>query len=101
MTATPEERLARVEDRMLWLQKRLERLEGRLDSAPESQPRPRPRPQPAAQTLSERPPLPPRKQPPPPRREVDLEELLGGRLLALVGGVAVLVGLAFLVAGGA
>jgi uncharacterized membrane protein len=37
--------------------------------------------------------------PPPPRRErVDLEELLGGRLLALVGGVAVIVGLAFFVA---
>ena len=32
------------------------------------------------------------------RREIDLEELLGGRLLALVGGLAVVVGLAFLVA---
>jgi uncharacterized membrane protein len=31
------------------------------------------------------------------RREIELEELLGGRLLALVGGVAVLVGLAFFV----
>jgi uncharacterized membrane protein len=39
--------------------------------------------------------------PPPPRGEawdVDLEELLGGRLLALVGGLAVILGLAFLVA---
>src|SRR5256885_5762085 len=35
---------------------------------------------------------------PEPLPEHDLEELLGGRLLALVGGLAVLVGLAFLVA---
>jgi hypothetical protein len=49
-----------------------------------------------------RPPTPPRPRPaaarPEPRRELDLEELLGGRLLALAGGVAVIVGLAFLAA---
>jgi uncharacterized membrane protein len=37
---------------------------------------------------------PPRRE----RQEIDLEELLGGRLLALVGGLAVVLGLAFLVA---
>jgi uncharacterized membrane protein len=94
MSVPTEERLARLEDRMLWLQKRLERLEGRLEVTPESQPPLQPAPQPT----QERPPLLPRTSPPAPRREVDLEELLGGRLLALVGGVAVLVGLAFLVA---
>ncbi len=33
-----------------------------------------------------------------PRREVDFEQLVGGRLLALVGGLAVVVGIAFFVA---
>jgi len=88
MSAT-DERLARLEDRMLWLQKRLERLEqqlpGEVVERPPAAP-PQPPPPPVARPL------------PPPRREIDLEELLGGRLLALVGGVAVLVGLAFLVA---
>lgn len=36
--------------------------------------------------------------PPPSRARVDFEELLGGRLLALVGGLAVIVGIAFFVA---
>src|SRR3954447_10458382 len=97
MSAIDEERLARLEDRMLWLQKRLERLEGQLAAeAPEEKPRVAAAPPPA-------PPAPPpapapvaRQVRPAPKR--DLEELLGGRLLALVGGVAVLVGLAFLVA---
>lgn len=40
----------------------------------------------------------PNLAPQPGRRGPDLEELLGGRLLALVGGLAVLVGLVFLVA---
>src|SRR5919109_3614696 len=48
------------------------------------------------------PPTPRRAAPSPPpgreRPEIDLEELLGGRLLALVGGLAVVLGLAFLVA---
>jgi Predicted membrane protein (DUF2339) len=47
-------------------------------------------------------PMPPARVPPltvAARREpVDLEELLGGRLLALVGGVAVVIGIAFFVA---
>jgi hypothetical protein len=56
MSTSLDERLARIEDRLLLLQKRLE-----------------------------------------PRREADLEEFLGGCIVALVGGLAVLVGLAFLV----
>src|SRR3954471_1805407 len=94
MSAIDEERLARLEDRMLWLQKRLERLESQLAAeAPEEKPQvavapppaPRPAPAPVARPVRQAP-------------KRDLEELLGGRLLALVGGVAVLVGLAFLVA---
>src|SRR3954471_9902759 len=94
MSAIDEERLARLEDRMLWLQKRLERLESRLAAeAPEEKPQvavapppaPRPAPAPVARPVRQAP-------------KRDLEELLGGRLLALVGGVAVLVGLSFLVA---
>src|SRR4051812_50215532 len=92
MSAIDEERLARLEDRMLWLQKRLERLEGQLAAeAPEEKPQvavapppaPRPAPAPVARPVRQAP-------------KRDLEELLGGRLLALVGGVAVAVGLAVL-----
>src|SRR5690242_14961297 len=98
MSSTADERLSRLEDRMLSLQKRLERLEQRAGVASAQEPAPAvlaPAPPPAQWP----PAAAPRTRPPrPPRREVDLEELLGGRLLALVGGVAVLVGLAFLVA---
>src|ERR687887_150617 len=71
MSTSVEERLSRLEER-------LERLElwGQVPADQPAPPKPRPEPL--------------------PRR--DLEELLGGRLLALVGGVAVLVGLTFLVA---
>ena len=40
-------------------------------------------------------PAPPQR---PPRRDIDLEELLGGRLLAWVGGLAILLGIVFFVA---
>lgn len=96
MSATAEERLARLEDRMIWLQKRLERIESRLpaeEPAPLEPPRLEPSPPPAAPPAPE-----PAARPRPPAPKRDLEELLGGRLLALVGGVAVLTGLAFLVA---
>ena len=92
MSTTAEERLSRLEDETRRLQERLERVEAWVHVPPE------PKPRVAAPTK----PAPPRRAParrqpePPPRR--DLEELLGGRLLALVGGVAVLVGLTFLVA---
>jgi uncharacterized membrane protein len=87
--STTEERLTRLEERFWRLEERLARVEG--PGAPVARTT-AVRPQPPA-------PRPPRPAPPPgPRRELDLEELLGGRLLALAGGVAVLVGLAFLVA---
>src|SRR5213596_895239 len=89
MSTSLDERLARIEDRLTLLQKRLDRLEGAPAESAQA-PTTRPAPLPAA-------PRPPAK-PPAPRRELDLEELLGGRILALVGGIAVLVGLAFLIA---
>jgi uncharacterized membrane protein len=94
MSTSLDERLARIEDRLLLLQKRLDRLEGRQETAPAE-------PTPAPQLTVPAPTAPPTRAPARPaaqRREIDLEELLGGRVLALVGGLAVIVGLAFLVA---
>jgi uncharacterized membrane protein len=89
--STTEERLSRLEEVCRGLEERLGRIEGR--------------PATPAPTVVATPPVPPprpaRPAPAPQpelRREIDLEELLGGRLLALAGGVAVIVGLAFLVA---
>jgi uncharacterized membrane protein len=92
--STTEERLARLEQRFWQLEERLARIEG----AKRAQQTTLSRPQPPARVT-----LPPRQRPaaqpqPQARRELDLEELLGGRLLALAGGLAVIVGLAFLVA---
>src|SRR3712207_1890186 len=45
--------------------------------------------------------VPPRREPPPaapPPRSLDLEELLGGRVLAWVGGLTVLLGIVFFLA---
>jgi hypothetical protein len=97
MSMETDTRLTLLEGRMLRLQERLERIEANL--ATEAGPSTvaaapaliRPTPPPAAKTLPPRP-------VPPPRREFDLEELLGGRLLALAGGVTVIIGLVFLVA---
>jgi uncharacterized membrane protein len=92
--STTEKRLTRLEGRFRQLEERLAELEPSM--RPDPVPRTtivRPRP-PAPATVPPRPPAPR----PEPRREVDLEELLGGRLLALAGGIAVIVGLAFLVA---
>jgi uncharacterized membrane protein len=87
MSTSVEERLSRLEER-------LERLESWVQ-VPADRPAPRPAKPVAAKAAPA--PAPPKPRPEPlPRR--DLEELLGGRLLALVGGVAVLVGLTFLVA---
>lgn len=97
MSMETDTRLTLLEGRMLRLQERLERIEAKL--AAEAGPSTvaaapalsRPTPPPAPKTLAPRP-------VPPPRREFDLEELLGGRLLALAGGVTVIIGLVFLVA---
>ena len=91
--STSEERLTRLEQRFWQLEERLARIEGTRPAAQPTLVRPQPPARPSAP--------PPRRRPavqPPPRRELDLEELLGGRLLALAGGIAVIVGLAFLVA---
>jgi uncharacterized membrane protein len=97
MSMKTDERLTLLEGRMLRLQERLERVEAKLPTEPG------PSAVAAAPALSPPPPpsapkaLPPRPVPPP-KREFDLEELLGGRLLALAGGVTVIIGLVFLVA---
>jgi hypothetical protein len=97
MSMKTDERLTLLEGRMLRLQERLERVEAKVPTEPG------PSTVAAAPALSGPVPpsapkmLPPRPVPPP-RREFDLEELLGGRLLALAGGVTVIIGLVFLVA---
>src|SRR5256714_10405548 len=93
MSTSVEERLSQLEDQTRRLQDRLERVEAWV-------PAPRAGPGVAAPGhtgVRTAPPVEPTPRPEP-LPERDLEELLGGRLLALVGGVAVLVGLAFLVA---
>jgi uncharacterized membrane protein len=97
MSMKTDARLTRLEDRMLRLQDRLDRVEAKLAAEPEPAVA-----QPAAALSRPVPPPAPTRLPPPPapppRREFDLEELLGGRLLALAGGVTVIIGLVFLVA---
>ena len=106
------ERLARVE--------REQGVEGEVRQAPrpapvkrpeqvyawrEPTPRPEPKPVPVAprpvapKPVAQQPPA-PRPQPPAPkaRPTVDIEDLLGGRVLAWLGGAAVAIGLAFLMA---
>src|SRR5439155_1195393 len=95
MSTTVEERLSQLEDQTRRLHDRLERVEAWVNI-----PAPRAAPQvagPGPTRVRSAPPVEPMSRPEP-RPEHDLEELLGGRLLALVGGLAVLVGLAFLVA---
>jgi len=96
MKAVTNLRLSALEKELKLLTARIERLEGERVSAPA-------KPKPPAEAL----PLPPEPVTPRPatrppvasrRRSLDLEEFLGGRLLALVGGVAILVGVAFFVA---
>jgi uncharacterized membrane protein len=90
-----EDRLAGIEALLRSHEARLAQLEGR--AAPEARPAPRPSPAPPPA-----PPMhPPAHRPPPsaaPRRrrarppEETLEDLLGGRVLAWVGGLAIVVG---------
>src|SRR5215212_5230991 len=91
-----EWRAMRVEDRVLVLEDRVEGLEARLRVL-ESTDEP-PAPAPRVMTFPLRPSLPrlphrPRRSAP---RRLELDDLLGGRVLAWVGGVAVLVGVALL-----
>src|SRR4051812_21283332 len=71
-----------VEDRIAALEARAATLEARVRELEHARPAPPPRP--------------PARPAAPPRPRRDLEELLGGRVLAWVGGLAVLAGLGFL-----
>jgi len=75
------------------LERRIDRLEGqaRAEERPAAAPVARDEPEPASEPRRSARSL-------PSRPELDLEELLGGRLLAWVGGLAVLLGIVFFVA---
>ena len=92
-----DERLDAVERELAELRARLERLES-PGAAEAPAPRDVPAPQPAAVPI---PPPPPAVPPPPPRPArptLDIEDLLGGRVLAWVGGSAVVLGVVFFLA---
>ncbi len=117
-----EQRVLTLERQTQNLDVRLRALEAQFADAPVAEPAPAaavPAPAPAPLPPAERPatepgavawpapstpplalpaPLPPAAAPAPPRTPRDLEELLGGRILAWTGGVAVLAGIAFLLA---
>jgi uncharacterized membrane protein len=80
---------ASVENRLRYLEDRVRTLEGLLGVAAAAPPEPEPaRPQPF-------PPAPRTAAPPPSREPFDLEELLGGRVLGWVGGIAVVLAAVF------
>ena len=96
-----EERLESIERQLAEVQSRLERLEAdRAPAAEPPPPPPPPPPQPQQQPAMWPPPqaAPERREPSRPRPAVDLEDLLGGRVLAWVGGSAVVLGVVFFVA---
>ena len=83
-----------VEQRLTYLEERVKTLEGLLSSSGAPVPRPVPfPPAPAAAPPARREPA-ASPAPPPPR---DLEELLGGRVLGWVGGIAVVIAAVFFV----
>src|SRR5690348_2951892 len=88
MEASVEARLTSIENRLLVIERTLG-----VD-------RPVPRPQPPQRPRIY--PPPPAQQPPrpakPPREPLDLEELLGGRVLGWVGGIAVVLSAVFFLA---
>ena len=102
MVSNGAERLDAVEKQLRILNGKVEQIERvlGLEAEPAQAPVPVTRVAPSKPATAPPPPrptapsLPPRRE----RPEIDLEELLGGRLLALVGGLAVVLGLAFLVA---
>jgi len=83
-----------VERRLNYLEARVKALEGLLDVR--SEPVRRPEPFPPAPTAPPKPPAPP-APPAPPSPSLDLEELLGGRILGWVGGIAVVIAAVFFV----
>ena len=84
MVGTPEDRLQALEREVGELRARLERLEG-------SPPRPVPTPPVSAPI----PPVPARTPPAPKKEPISFEDLLGGQVLAWVGGAAVVLGVVF------
>lgn len=94
-----------LEDRIAALEMRVGRLERpdalredfeRAPERPASVAPPAPRPAPSSRRRAPRPPRPPRPTPTPTREPIELEDFLGGRVLAWLGAVAVIAGLAFL-----
>ena len=87
---------ASVESRLSSLEERVRTLEGLLRVALASAPQPAaPAPAPVPATVAP-PPLPPSRAPAPVVREpLDLEQVLGGRVLAWVGGIAVVLAAVF------
>ena len=107
MSSNGDDRVRGLEEQLRLLSQRVGRIEFALglEAAPTAAPFEEPRDvTPPEPPRAERPPVarPPEIKASPftrsSTRELDLEELLGGRLLALVGGLAVILGLAFLVA---
>jgi uncharacterized membrane protein len=90
MRYDPENRIERLEQLVEQLTRRLERLEG---TAAPVQPPPQP-----VRVAPPAPPPPRPAEPRPPRPSFDLEELLGGRVLAWAGAVAVFIGVVFFLA---
>ena len=91
MRYDPEARIDRLEQLVERLTRRLEHLEDVSELVP----------QPPPQPVRVAPPAPPPRRPaapPPPRPSFDLEELLGGRVLAWAGAVAVFIGVVFFLA---
>jgi uncharacterized membrane protein len=83
-----------VEQRLSFLENRVKTLEGMLGVAAV----PAPRPEPFPQARSPAVPAPPRELVlPEPKPAFDLEELLGGRVLGWVGGIAVVIAAVFFV----
>ena len=81
---------ASVEARLHELEERIARLEAVVSASA-----PAPKPFPTRAT----PPAPaPRREAPPPRQQLDFEDLLGGRVLAWVGGSAIVIGVVFFLA---
>lgn len=88
-----EDRLESNEQRLADLTRRLERMEQRV--FPSTTPAPRPQYAAVADPAAT-PAPPPLFRPDPGPSRVDFEEILGGRVLAWVGGVAILLGIVFL-----
>jgi uncharacterized membrane protein len=91
-----EERLDSIETQLAELRSRLDRVEGhsKPEQVPATEAPPPAQPPPAIWP----PPQPPREPSRPARPGVDFEDLLGGRVLAWVGGSAVVLGVVFFLA---